>query len=185
MANMGSGIVWQSAIGPNTGLPPPNGVFYGNSATTFAEITDGLSNTAFFSERVLADGNDRDHQPDRRRLLLARLAPRRPTTRCADCQAVDINNLANQFPMFMGAPWLDGQHIFLHVTPPNTRSCGFFIVTSGGHARLAAGTPAASTCSSATDRSSSSKTRSISKRGEPWAPGTAARSSVRTVSDRP
>jgi prepilin-type processing-associated H-X9-DG protein len=27
----------------------------------------------------------------------------------------------------MGAPWLCGQHIFLHVTPPNSRSCGFLI----------------------------------------------------------
>jgi prepilin-type processing-associated H-X9-DG protein len=30
--------------------------------------------------------------------------------------------------MIMGVPWIDGQHIFLHVSPPNTRSCGFFIV---------------------------------------------------------
>jgi prepilin-type processing-associated H-X9-DG protein len=40
---------------------------------------------------------------------------------------VDINNLANQFPLFMGAPWINGQHIFLHVSTPNTRSCGFFV----------------------------------------------------------
>ena len=58
MANMGAGIVWQSAIGPNVGMPQPNGVFYGDSATTFAAITDGLSNTTFYSERVLADGNN-------------------------------------------------------------------------------------------------------------------------------
>ena len=58
MANMGSGIVWQSAIGPNVGMPQPNGVFYGDRATTFAAITDGLSNTTFYSERVLADGNN-------------------------------------------------------------------------------------------------------------------------------
>ena len=40
------------------------------------------------------------------------------------CQAVNIFDLNNQFPLFMGAPWLNGQHIFLHVTPPNSRSCG-------------------------------------------------------------
>ncbi len=55
MAAMGSWIVWMAAAGPNVGLNPPNGVFYGNSATTFASVTDGLSNTAFFSERILAD----------------------------------------------------------------------------------------------------------------------------------
>src|SRR5436190_16136354 len=58
MANIGSGIVWLAALGPNGGLPKPDGIFYGNSATTFAAITDGLSNTSFFSERVLADGNN-------------------------------------------------------------------------------------------------------------------------------
>jgi prepilin-type processing-associated H-X9-DG protein len=126
MANMGSNIVWQASIGPNAALPPPNGVFYGNSATTFAAITDGLSNTTFYSERVLADGNNAIVSP----IADVFFSPAFPTT--ADqamqlCQAVNINDLNNQFPLFMGAPWLCGQHIFLHVTPPNSRSCGFFL----------------------------------------------------------
>ena len=126
MANMGSGIVWQSAIGPNAGLPQPNGVFYGNSATTFAAITDGLSNTTFFSERVLADGNNAIVSP----IADVFFSPGFPTTpddAMQQCLAVNIYDLNNQFPLFMGAPWLCGQHIFLHVTPPNSRSCGFFI----------------------------------------------------------
>jgi hypothetical protein len=57
-ANMGSGIVWQEAVGINANMPWPNGVFYGDSATKFAAITDGLSNTTFFCERILADGNN-------------------------------------------------------------------------------------------------------------------------------
>ena len=126
MANMGSGIVWQSAIGPNVGLPQPNGVFYGDSATTFAAITDGLSNTTFYSERVLADGNNSVVSPIAD-VFFSPLAPTTPDQAMQMCQAVDITNLANQFPLFMGAPWLCGQHIFLHVTPPNSRSCGFFI----------------------------------------------------------
>ncbi|MFO0959601.1 MAG: DUF1559 domain-containing protein [Isosphaeraceae bacterium] len=52
MADMGSGIVWQAAAGPNAGMPIPNGTFFGNSSTTFAQVVDGLSNTGFFSERV-------------------------------------------------------------------------------------------------------------------------------------
>ncbi len=126
MANMGSGIVWQSAIGPNAGLPQPNGVFYGNSATTFAAITDGLSGTTFYSERVLADGNNAIVSP----IADVFFSPGFPTTpdqAMQMCQAVNIYDLNNQFPLFMGAPWLCGQHIFLHVTPPDTRSCGFFI----------------------------------------------------------
>jgi prepilin-type N-terminal cleavage/methylation domain-containing protein/prepilin-type processing-associated H-X9-DG protein len=125
MANMGSGIVWQWASGPNAGLPMPNGVFYGDSATTFAAITDGLSNTTFFSERVLADGNNAIVSPIAD-VFFSPAAPTTPAQAIQACQAVDIWNLANQFPLFMGAPWLNGQHIFLHVTPPDTRSCGFF-----------------------------------------------------------
>jgi prepilin-type processing-associated H-X9-DG protein len=126
MANMGSGIVWQASIGPNAALPPPNGVFYGDSATRFAAITDGLSSTTFYSERVLADGNNAIVSP----IADVFFSPGFPTTpddAMQQCLAVNINDLNNQFPLFMGAPWLCGQHIFLHVTPPNSRSCGFFL----------------------------------------------------------
>jgi prepilin-type N-terminal cleavage/methylation domain-containing protein/prepilin-type processing-associated H-X9-DG protein len=126
MANMGSGIVWQMAIGGNAGLPQPNGVFYGNSATTFAAITDGLSNTSFFSERILADGNNAIVSPIAD-VFFSPGFPQTPDDAMQQCLAVNINDLNNQFPLFMGAPWLSGQHIFLHVTPPDTRSCGFFV----------------------------------------------------------
>ncbi len=125
MANMGAGIVWQSAINQNAALPQPNGVFYGNSATSFAAITDGLSNTTFYSERVVGDFNLSIVSPIPDVFFSADF-PTTPDQALQLCQALDITNLANQFPLFMGAPWLNGQHIFLHVSGPNTRSCGFF-----------------------------------------------------------
>ena len=125
MADMGSWIVWQSASGPNAGLAPPNGVFYGSTATRFADVTDGLANTAFFSERVLADFTNGVVSP----IADVFFSPAQPTTLDAAvqaCQAVNIYDPASQFPLFMGAPWVNGQHVCLHVTGPNTRSCGFF-----------------------------------------------------------
>jgi prepilin-type processing-associated H-X9-DG protein len=126
MANMGSGIVWQAPVGPNVGMPAPNGVFYGNSATTFAGISGGLSNTTFLSERVLADGNNSIVSPIAD-VFFSPGFPLTPDDALQQCQAVDINDLNNQFPLLMGAPWLCGQHIFLHVSQPDTGSCGFII----------------------------------------------------------
>ncbi|WP_422928914.1 DUF1559 domain-containing protein [Singulisphaera sp. PoT] len=125
MADMGSWIVWQYADGPNTGLAQPNGVFYGNSATKFADVTDGLANTAFFSERILADFSLTGINP-KSDVFFSPAAPTTLDQAVQQCQAVNINDPSAQFPLFMGAPWLNGQHVFQHVTGPNTRSCGFF-----------------------------------------------------------
>jgi prepilin-type N-terminal cleavage/methylation domain-containing protein/prepilin-type processing-associated H-X9-DG protein len=128
MADMGSGIVWQSSLfAPNTSLPMPNGVFYGNSATTLAAITDGLSNTGFYSERIVGDATTGIISPIAD-VFFDPGAPLTPAQAIAQCQALNIYDPANQIPMVMGVPWVDGQHITLHVTTPNTRSCGFFIV---------------------------------------------------------
>ena len=125
MASMGSWIVWMSASGPNASLPAPNGIFYGNSATSIAAVTDGLSNTTLFSERIMADFTTNQVAP----IADVFFSPAQPTTipdAIAACQAVNIYDPASQFPLFMGAPWINGQHIFLNVTAPNTKSCGFF-----------------------------------------------------------
>jgi prepilin-type N-terminal cleavage/methylation domain-containing protein/prepilin-type processing-associated H-X9-DG protein len=110
---------------PNASLY--NGVFYVNTSTGFADIIDGTSNTAFFSERLLADGSNGIVSP----IEDVFFNPTDPAT--ADiahntCQTVDINNLANQFPLFMGAPWMHHQHRYQHISPPNGRSCGYFTV---------------------------------------------------------
>jgi len=126
MADMGGGIVWQEAVGGNAGLPKPNGLFHGNSSKRFADVTDGLSNTGMFSERVLADGNNAvvSKVAD---VFFSPLAPTTVDEAFTMCQAIDIDDLHNQFPLFMGAPWLSGQHIFQHINQPNGRSCGFFV----------------------------------------------------------
>jgi prepilin-type N-terminal cleavage/methylation domain-containing protein/prepilin-type processing-associated H-X9-DG protein len=108
---------------------PPDGVFFSQSQNiNIASITDGTSNTAFFSERVLGDGNMGLVSPLEDVFNGPGGAPGTPAT--ADdaynlCQQVDITNLANQFPIFMGAPWASGQQCYQHISPPNSRSCGW------------------------------------------------------------
>jgi prepilin-type N-terminal cleavage/methylation domain-containing protein/prepilin-type processing-associated H-X9-DG protein len=128
MANKGTGVLWWFPMpGPNATLPPPNGVFFVESAVRLAEISDGTSNTAFYSERLLADGSNAIISP-REDVFLHMGAPTTPDEALQMCLALDINNPATQFPLFMGAPWLHGQHTYQHSSPPNGRSCGFFSV---------------------------------------------------------
>lgn len=125
LANKGANVIWQDASGPNVGMPEQNGVMYYRSSIKMSDITDGSSNTAAFSERVLADGNNGISSP-LEDVYFSPLTPATPDQAISDCNAIDITNLANQFPLFMGAPWMHGQHCYLHVNVPNSRSCGFF-----------------------------------------------------------
>src|SRR5262245_65327576 len=43
------------STGPNAGLAPPNGGFFTDSKYKVADIRDGLSNTAAFSEHIKGD----------------------------------------------------------------------------------------------------------------------------------
>ena len=126
--NAGNWVVFVTARGLN-GNEPPNGIFYTESKKiTMPSISDGTSNTAFYSERVLGDGNMGAVSPLEDTFNGPNGAPGQPNS--ADlahswCQSIDITNPANQFPIFMGAPWGHGQHNYQHITPPNGRSCGW------------------------------------------------------------
>lgn len=126
MGDMGSGIAFLTTMGQPPNFPAPNGVFYQDSNTTFASIIDGLSSTGFFSERVLDDASMSQVHP-LSDVFMGFTNPMTPDQALIQCRAINIYNLANQAPVFMGMPWLLGQHIFQHVSPPDDLSCGFFI----------------------------------------------------------
>ena len=178
MADMGSWIVWQAASGPNAGLAPPNGVFYGNSATRFADVTDGLSNTAFFSERILADFTNGVVSPIADVFFSPAAARRRSTTRCGVPGHQHLRP-GQPVPAVHGRPL--GQRP-ARLPPRHRRRTRGRAASSPRLARAcrrAAGTRAGSTSCWATARSGSSRTRSTCRPGAPSAPGPAARSSAR------
>lgn len=114
--NKGSSVLWQD--------PNANGVIYWFSSTRIGDIIDGTSQTVAFSERTITDGSNGISTPDAD-TYLSSANPQSADEAMKLCAAVDITNLANQFPQFMGGPWMDGKNAYQHVSPPNSRSCGF------------------------------------------------------------
>lgn len=117
--NKGTSIYW--------GATEQNGIFYKSSCVRIRDVIDGTSNTAAYSERLLTDGSNGIVSPVAD-VFLGNSGgdPGTADEAISMCAAVDITNLANQFPIFMGAPWMNGQHCYQHVSTPNRRSCGFY-----------------------------------------------------------
>jgi prepilin-type N-terminal cleavage/methylation domain-containing protein len=129
-ANQGSGLLWglppTDSSDPNFGMPAPNGVFYLNSYVRFAEITDGTTATAAFSEHLKGDFNN--SLSSKADTFWPRTNPATADEAVRQCAAIDPANLTFQRVSDVGAPWLQGYHsttIYFHVGPPNSRSCMF------------------------------------------------------------
>jgi prepilin-type N-terminal cleavage/methylation domain-containing protein/prepilin-type processing-associated H-X9-DG protein len=125
--NQGSGILWGLATttGSNAGMPAPDGPFYLNSRTRFADITDGTTNTAAWSEHLKGDFSNAVGT-DRSDTFEPGTHPGTPDQAMADCAGVNPLDLSKQGYSNVGAPWLEGYHsttIYFHVGPPNSRSC--------------------------------------------------------------
>ncbi len=109
----------------NFGMEPPNGPFVPLINTRkFASITDGLSNTAGWSEHLKGDFNQgRSTFTDTFR---PGTYPANSDESVTMCNAIDPNNLSFQGVSDVGAPWIRGYHSttkYYHAHLPNTRSC--------------------------------------------------------------
>ncbi|OYP28999.1 DUF1559 domain-containing protein [Rhodopirellula sp. MGV] len=118
MANVGSQHIWQDPL-------LQDGPFIRARQLKFRDVLDGLSNTAAFAERMLTDGSNGMISVESD-VFLGSGDPLTPDDAIRLCYETDVDNLATQFPIFMGAPWINGQHVYLHVDVPNRRSCGFY-----------------------------------------------------------
>jgi prepilin-type N-terminal cleavage/methylation domain-containing protein/prepilin-type processing-associated H-X9-DG protein len=115
------------ATAVNAGVAAPNGLFFAIDPIRLADITDGTSNTAAFSEHLKGDF-DNTVATERADTFWPQTYPANPDEAVQQCRAMDWRNLAYQRVSDVGAPWVYGYHSttsYWHSGPPNSRSCMF------------------------------------------------------------
>ena len=123
--NAGNGIVMYASGA--TGMAPSNGVIFHTLRIRFANVTDGLSNTAAMSEKLTGDGSNGVSSP-RTDTFQPGTYPTTPDEATQQCNATVVTDLTRQGYSNVGGPWLQQYHStnqYNHVLPPNGRSCMF------------------------------------------------------------
>jgi prepilin-type N-terminal cleavage/methylation domain-containing protein/prepilin-type processing-associated H-X9-DG protein len=130
-ANEGTSVaMWfgdSDPTGVNAGIQTPNGAFYANLSASVASVTDGLSNTAGFSEHLIGDFNN-SISTELADTYWPQTYPANPDQAVQLCKSFDSTNLSFQRVSAVGAPWAYGYHSttsYWHSGPPNSRSCMF------------------------------------------------------------
>ncbi|MDB5388587.1 MAG: hypothetical protein JWM11_4233 [Planctomycetaceae bacterium] len=109
-----------TASGDNAPTEVQTGVFYYLSKVRAADVTDGMSNTAFFSEKIRGQGT-----PNPKTDLLVMTHQTSLAATNAACRALDPNT-ALPLTSSWGFSWVMGENCctqYNHVDVPNARSC--------------------------------------------------------------
>jgi len=129
-ANQGTGVLYglPSTVvgGSGYGEPDPSGPFVPSKSLRFADIIDGTTNTAAFSEHQLGDFSQTISSPTD--TFQPGTHPTNPDDAMNQCNAIDPTNISFQGYSNIGAPWMYAYHsttFYYHVSPPNGRSCMF------------------------------------------------------------
>jgi prepilin-type N-terminal cleavage/methylation domain-containing protein/prepilin-type processing-associated H-X9-DG protein len=104
-----------------------NGIFLTNKRVRLAEVTDGTSKTALFSELILGDANDFNFESPSDVYAIP-MASRTVDEVCNTCLTIDVSSLTGNRKQFslMGRNWVNGNFAstrYNHVIVPNGRSC--------------------------------------------------------------
>jgi prepilin-type N-terminal cleavage/methylation domain-containing protein/prepilin-type processing-associated H-X9-DG protein len=122
---LGNMQTWACDLGDNNpsqvSTDTPHGIFYYWSGVGVAAITDGLSNTAFFSEKIRGNGM---RDPDARSDSLITSASTSQDATYLTCTTTPLTAL--RLTHAQGASWVMGEMCctqYNHVSTPNTKTC--------------------------------------------------------------
>lgn len=125
--NAGVSIVNTYPSSNNATMPPNDGGFWRDTPYKVADLTDGLSNTAAFSEHILGDFSSAVASKDGDTFRPGTY-PNTPDEALTQCNAIDPTNLTYQGNSNAGINWMGDSHTgtrYYHAFPPGNRSCMF------------------------------------------------------------
>ena len=128
-ANAGNKFGLTSEAGLATAREDNNGVFLTNEAIRIAQITDGGSNTALFSEAIRGDGDDNLVEPESDLFQIPKNAKSDTDAEVYTlCRQLDLPTMIGNKKQtsFAGRNWINGNYMttrYNHVMPPNSWSC--------------------------------------------------------------